>query len=121
MRIIDISPPLENSLGVWPGDAPFVVSGSEVRTTLHAGAHVDEASGFSLETFLGPCQVVSLDRFEVHAPRVLFKTNTFRDWRNWNHDFASLTVGIVEALHARGVILIGIDTPSVDPFASTTL
>jgi arylformamidase len=47
-------------------------------------------------------------------PRVLIKTSTFPDPSRWNQDFGALSVELVEALAARGVITIGIDTPSVD-------
>jgi arylformamidase len=57
----------------------------------------------------------------ISAPRVLFRTGTFPDPRRWNNDFASLSPELVDALHERGVILVGIDTPSVDPFESKAL
>jgi arylformamidase len=58
---------------------------------------------------------------EVAAPRVLFRTGTFPDPESWNTDFASLSPELVEHLYARGVVLTGIDTPSVDPFESKAL
>lgn len=45
------------------------------------------------------------------APRVLLRTGTFPDPRNWNEDFAALSPELVDYLHARGVITIGIDIP----------
>jgi arylformamidase len=57
----------------------------------------------------------------VGARRVLFRTGTFPDPRRWNDDFASLSPSLVDSLRERGVILIGIDTPSVDPFDSKAL
>jgi arylformamidase len=62
-----------------------------------------------------------LDGKRIAAPRVLFRTGTFPDPSHWNDDFASLSLELVDALHDRGVILIGIDTPSVDPFDSKPL
>jgi arylformamidase len=52
---------------------------------------------------------------------VLFRTGTFPDPQNWNDDFASLSPEVIDALHQHGVILVGIDTPSVDPFESKAL
>ena len=52
---------------------------------------------------------------------MLFRTGTFPDPRRWNDDFASLSPSLVEILRERGVVLIGIDTPSVDPFESKAL
>jgi arylformamidase len=53
---------------------------------------------------------------EVRAPRVLFSTGTFPDPNAFSTDFASLSPELVDDLHGKGVVLVGIDTPSVDPF-----
>lgn len=110
---------------------------SAVHSTLHVGAHADAPSHYAagglhiaarpLELYYGPCQVVdvaagrgvrllpeSLDT-AIEAPRVLFKTGTFPDPNVFNEDFASLSPALVDWLHARGVRLVGIDTPSIDP------
>ncbi|MDX2132301.1 MAG: cyclase family protein [Planctomycetota bacterium] len=50
----------------------------------------------------------------IAAPRVLIRTGTFPDFQAWNDDFAGLEPALVDALAARGVITIGVDTPSVD-------
>src|SRR5438105_6959414 len=115
--IIDISPPLDADIGLWPGDP---------RNTLHVGAHVDapnhtlagagDITSWPLEIFVGRCNVihVDIDRGEritprhiegksIDAPRVLFRTNTFPDWHNWNDDFASLSLDLIAAL--KGVVL----------------
>ncbi len=155
MRIHDLSPLIEPSLAVWPGDRPFsrevalsLATGanldlSSIHTTVHLGAHADAPSHYGLgadaidalglEAYVGPCQVmrVKVGRGEriqpghltgpLRAPRVLFHTGTFPDPRQWNEDFASLSPELVDLLHAQGVVLVGIDTPSVDPFASKAL
>ncbi len=54
-------------------------------------------------------------------PRVLFATGTYPDPQNWNSDFAALSVELVDFLHERDVITVGIDTPSVDLFESKDL
>ena len=154
--MIDISPLIDASLHVWPGDTPFVhtinldmnaganLTLSDIRTTVHVGAHADAPSHYvadgadiaarPLELYVGRCVVVhvSVERGQritpehiagksITAPRVLFRTGTFPDPRNWNDDFASLSPSLVDTLRERGVVLIGIDTPSVDPFASKAL
>ena len=110
---------------------------SSLTTTLHVGAHADAPSHYveagqdiaqrSLEPYYGPCQVLEVKSSagarilpedltgEVTAPRVLLKTGSFPDPEAWNADFSSCSPELVEFLHAAGVILIGIDTPSVDP------
>ncbi len=116
---------------------------SSVTTTLHLGAHADAPSHFErdgqaiadrpLSLYFGPCQVVRVDVARgarimprdvaepITEPRVLFATGTFPDPNAWNTDFASLSPELVAHLHERGARLVGIDTPSVDPFDSTAL
>jgi arylformamidase len=113
---------------------------STLRTTVHVGAHVDAPSHMSttgltidecdLERFIGPAEVlrVTVAPGEAiqprhlrgsSAPRVLLATGTYGDWGTFRSDFAALSVAAVEELHARGVVLVGIDTPSVDLFGAT--
>lgn len=116
---------------------------STLRCTVHAGAHADgpnhygaDAPGIDeqpLETYLGPAQVihVPVDRLTrvgrralpvtLAAPRVLFATGTYPDPNHFTEDFAGLEPDLVDALHARGVVLVGVDTPSVDLFSSEDL
>ncbi len=51
---------------------------------------------------------------EIRTPRILFHTDSFPDPDHFNTDFVSLSEELVEWLHARGVQLVGIDTPSID-------
>jgi arylformamidase len=117
---------------------------SEIRTTVHVGAHADAPNHYlagaadiamrKLDYYVGLCNVVDVSRAgarrivpadvsgkRITAPRVLLRTNTFPDHRNWTKEFASLSPELVDHLHERGVILIGIDTPSIDPFESKAL
>ena len=110
---------------------------SEVTSTVHIGAHTDAPSHYhpegesidqrDLKFYIGPCQVMTVkvapgDRISpddlpvpVKAPRVLFRTNSFPDPNKWNQDFNSLGPSLIDFLNDRGVRLVGIDTPSVDP------
>jgi arylformamidase len=118
------------------------VSLSALRTTLHVGAHLDAPSHcaadgqgidtLALETCYGACQVVAIAKRSgrirpgdldapVEAPRVLFRTGSFPDPEQWTPDFASLSTELIESLHAQGVRLVGIDTPSIDPQESGDL
>jgi len=157
MKIIDISPVIDSTIGVWPGDTPFHrtvnldlrigdnITLSDIRTTLHVGAHADAPSHYtpdgadiasrSLDIYLGPCHLIHLPDLgpgarivpadlEGHAirhPRILFRTDSFPDHRNWNEIFNSLSPELVDHLDKRGVVLVGLDTPSVDPFDSKDL
>lgn len=156
MTIYDISPLIDESIAVWPGDTPYArtinvdmdaggnLTLSDIRTTVHVGAHTDAPSHYAaagqdiatrgLHYYLGPCSVFRVDGAKgrrivpadlhgkrIMAPRVLLRTGTFPDPRAWNEDFASLSPELVDWLHDLGVITIGIDTPSVDPFESKEL
>lgn len=155
MKLIDISPPVDARIGVWPGDTPYsrtvsldMAAGanltlSSIRTTVHVGAHADAPSHYTrggadiasraLDYYLGPCNVVEarvgarrilprdFDESAITTQRVLVRTDSFRDPHGWNEDFASFSPEAIEWLHAKGVILVGIDTPSVDPFESKEL
>jgi len=116
---------------------------STLRATMHLGAHADGPNHYGkdapaidergLDYFLGPCQVIRVGVAratritpamlpgEVTTSRVLFATGTYPDPHNWNTDFAALSVELVDFLHHRGVITVGIDTPSVDLFESKDL
>lgn len=116
---------------------------SSVTTTVHLGAHADAPSHFleggagiaevELDPYLGPCQVMAVElprgarilpghlKEEIRAPRLLFRTGSFPDPERWNADFNSLSPELIDFLHARGVRLVGIDTPSIDPFESKAL
>jgi arylformamidase len=117
---------------------------SSIETTLHIGAHADapnhyhaEGEGIAavgLKPYLGACQVISVntprgERIQpehlegriVLAPRVLFKTDSFSDPNRWNSDFNSLSPELIHELADRGVILVGVDTPSIDPEDSKIL
>jgi arylformamidase len=116
---------------------------STLHTTVHLGAHADAPSHYGLDApaiderdldyYLGPCQVMRIVTPRHHlispedltasirAPRLLLATGTFPDPECFNEDFAALDPGLVATLHAQGVRLIGIDTPSVDLFDSKDL
>jgi arylformamidase len=116
---------------------------SALRTTVHVGAHVDAPSHIvrgcpnidqlELDPFVGPAQVVAVHLprgtavepehlpARIEAPRVLFKTGSFSYAERFDKDFVSLSAAAVDHLHALGVVLVGIDTPSVDLFAATDL
>jgi arylformamidase len=136
----DTPPSREILLDLSRGDS---VTLSTLRATAHLGAHADAPSHYGVDApdiasrdlglYLGPCDVIHVGvgrgtRVEVSdlprlptTPRVLLATGTFPDPDRWNDDFAALAPGLVERLAARGVRLIGIDTPSVDLMGSKDL
>ncbi len=117
---------------------------SSIKTTVHIGAHADASNHYhkegvgiserSLNYYLGACQVVDvsaanskliklsdIELSQITQKRVLFKTMSFPNPNHWTNDFMALSVELIKALSAQGVITLGIDTPSVDPATSKTL
>jgi arylformamidase len=121
------------------------VNVSELRLSPHTGAHADAplhydpagaTSGqLDLHPYLGPCRVIHaigrgpLLRWEhlAHAagpglpPRVLVRTYRQAPQRQWDPDLAAYAPETIERLADHGVLLIGIDTASIDPAESKTL
>jgi arylformamidase len=116
---------------------------STLHATVHLGAHADAPSHVGLgaasidesdlSLYLGECQLVraavgargvvlpSALESAPRAPRVLIATGTFPDPGGFREDFAALSPETIWFLADRGVRLVGIDTPSVDLFASADL
>lgn len=109
---------------------------SSIETTLHLGAHTDAPNHYaqnapdmasrSLHYYLGEVQVITVPckfgqrillshlNTDIVAERVLFKTESFPNPNQWNADFMALSAELIHFLHDAGVILVGIDTPSID-------
>jgi arylformamidase len=72
-------------------------------------------AGFD-QRFIVPC---------ILAPRLLFKTGSFPDANaypeRFESDFNALSSELIDTLAAQGVVLFGIDTPSIDSADSKTL
>lgn len=123
---------------------------STMHATVHLGAHADGPNHYShpapgigersLHHYLGPCHLLdapvargrrvgvqdvvwpgagSIEH--VRFSRVLLRTGTYPEANRWNPDFAGLEPALVDALAERGVVTIGVDTPSVDLFDSKDL
>lgn len=114
-----------------------------MQTTFHTGAHADAPSHYGadlpsiadrdLALYYGRCQVVQVQiargrrivaddiPVPIEATRLLLRTDSFADPHIFTTDFNALSPQLVEHLHAAGVRLIGIDTPSVDLFADAKL
>jgi len=121
------------------------VNVSTLTLSPHTGAHADaplhyDAEGapvgaLALEPYLGPCRVVHaigcgrlIDWHHVeHAidralpPRVLVRTYERMPVTHWDAALTGFAPATVERLADHGVLLIGIDTASIDPADSKTL
>ncbi|MEK6578929.1 MAG: cyclase family protein [Bdellovibrionota bacterium] len=117
---------------------------SSIESTVHVGAHTDAPNHYhpdgtgienrDINYYLGGCQVISvkippgkrielkdISKISITEMRVLFKTESFSNPNQWNADFNSLSPELVNSLSKLGVVLIGIDTPSIDPADSKEL
>jgi arylformamidase len=112
---------------------------STLRTTVHLGSHADGMNHYgtgegapaidamSLEHFIGPCRVIRvhaapgeritiahLGDAPIDHPRILLATGSHPDPTTWIESFNGLEPELVDHLADRGVITVGLDTPSVD-------
>jgi len=111
---------------------------STISTTVHLGAHTDAPSHYhrdgvgiserDLNIYYGGCQVIEVNKAQnerifphdlasvkITTKRILFKTSSFTDPYHWNNEFNSLSKELIEYLKNKDVVLVGIDTPSIDP------
>lgn len=127
----------------WQIEGGCPVRVSRLTLSTHTGSHCDAPSHYdprgvsidavALDAYLGACRVIhciGVKRVEprhiVEAlagvpPRVLLRTCANAPQEKWDAAFASVAPETVALLAAHGVILIGIDTPSLDPQDSKTM
>jgi arylformamidase len=116
---------------------------SQVSLSPHTGTHTDapyhfDAAGarvdaVSLNAYLGPARVVDmsgqpiirragLERIDfTPAPRLLLRTGAWADHGRFPESVPTLTPYVPAWLHERGVVLVGVDVPSVDALDSKDL
>lgn len=122
----------------WNMGPGVPVNVSALTFSTHSGTHADapfhyDASGATVDAvdpglYLGPAQVVDgrgagalvgpddiLSQLADGIPRVLVRTYEQAPQAAWDEDFKAIDPRLIEALAARGVRLIGTDTPSLDP------
>ncbi len=117
---------------------------SSMITTLHIGAHVDAPNHYhqdgqsisdrDLSYYIGDCQVITVQKqknemiqtedihhLNITSKRILFRTLSANDPQFYNDDFVALSADLIDYLSSKSVVLVGIDTPSVDPAHSKKL
>ena len=125
------------SVPTWSHGPACPVAVSRYEASTHAGTHADAPLHYDpdgaaidavgLDAFVGPARVLDLrGRGQVITPdmvaaasggppRVLFRTYDRFPHDGWNDRFATLDAATVRVLAAQGVVLVGIDSPSIDP------
>ena len=138
----DTSPTREVLLRISDGDS---VTLSTLRSTTHLGSHADgpnhylaEGEGVGeqpLEHYLGTCRVIPVratpgERYDhtslpsgtpIDAPRILLATGCTSPPETFEENFPAPDPSLIDFLADRGVITLGVDTPSVDLFPSKDL
>ncbi len=116
---------------------------SAISMSVHMGTHADAPNHFmeggatvdaiDPSVFIGPALVVDVrgqDRVSAAvfqsldlagSPRVLLKTGSWTDHTRFPTSIPVLDEDVPQHLAERGVVLIGVDIPSVDPLDSKTL
>lgn len=129
---------------VWRMEAGSPVNVARLTLSPHTGAHTDaplhyDADGapigaVPLDAYLGPCRVIHCigaspvvmpddvaEALDGVPPRVLLRTYAHAPAAQWDPDFCAVAPDTIDLLAERGVKLIGIDTPSLDPQESKTM
>ena len=126
----------------WTQAAGASVNVGMVSTSVHLGTHVDapfhyDGAGAAVDrlapdVFIGPAWVVDVrgvavwqERLEAldftETPRVLFRTGGWPDSARFPDAVPVMEPTLPAWLAARGVVLVGVDVPSVDALDSKTL
>ncbi|RFU46420.1 arylformamidase [Paraburkholderia sp. DHOC27] len=129
---------------VWRMEAGSPVNVARLTLSPHTGAHTDaplhyDADGVAigavaLDAYLGPCRVIHcVGATPLVTPdhvagalhdlpaRVLLRTYQRAPTTAWDSGFCAVAPQTIDLLASRGVRLIGIDTPSLDPQDSKTM
>ncbi|MGH8809911.1 MAG: arylformamidase [Noviherbaspirillum sp.] len=127
----------------WQIEGGCPVRVSRLTLSTHTGAHCDAPSHYdtqgasidavALDAYLGACRVIDCigvprvepqhvrDALADVPPRVLLRTYVNAPQERWDAAFASVAPDTIALLAKHGVVLVGIDTPSLDPQDSKTM
>lgn len=124
------------------GDTPVAVSRFTMST--HSGAHADAPLHYhpqgaaidavGLEPYLGPARVIDAREWgrvieperlapllEGAPPRLLFRTYELFPHDKWDGAFTTISPAAINLLAEHGALLVGLDSPSLDPEDSKTM
>ena len=109
-------------------------SGSHADAPLHYDGGGSAIDAVDLSAYLGAAQVVDarkatdtvsseliLPQLDSGTSRVLIRTYERAPQSRWDDKFTAIDPALIEHLADRGVRLIGVDTPSLDPQTSKSM
>lgn len=127
----------------WRRSEGATVNVSQIGLSVHGGTHIDAPYHYadagktvdqlSLHAFFGPARVVDVRSRErirradlegidfADTPRVLLRTDAWTDYSKFPESFPVIDEDVPELLAKQGVILLGVDVPSVDEMTSKDL
>jgi arylformamidase len=127
----------------WRKQDGATVNVGQVALSVHTGTHADApfhfrddgatAEALPLEPFVGPARVVDvcgrpgIRREDVEAldlsrtPRILFRTGAWTRHDRFPDRVPVMDGDVPDVLARRGVVLVGVDVPSVDELDSKSL
>lgn len=120
--------------------------GSHADAPFHTEARGETIGDLSLDPFLGPCRLIRVppaaqielrhvlgkveggkveggngDPSPLTPPRLLLATGSVEDRKTFPERFSTVSPELAAWLAEHGCLLLGLDTPSVDPLESKTL
>ena len=128
----------------WSYGDESPINVAAITLSTHSGAHADEPLHYdpagaaidavALDPYLGPCLLVDARgwgpliepafvsaRVPAGTERVLFRTYDQFPHDRWAAEFTAVHPLAIDLLAERGVRLIGLDSPSLDPQDSKTM
>lgn len=127
----------------WPKEVSGSVNVGKLTMSIHTGTHIDAPFHFDsegrrvtdlkLEVYIGPARVIDVSGKEsigaadlaehdlTGVTRLLLRTNSWPDPARFPVEITCLRPDIAPFLAEKGVRLIGVDVPSVDPLDSKAL
>ena len=130
--------------GTWAIGPDCPVNVSRITLSTHTGAHADAplhyaadgvpVEGLDLARYIGPCRVIDVraaqgavqpadvaEHLAGAPPRILLRTAERAAVDRWDPQFTAVAAETIDLLARHGAVLIGVDTPSLDPETSKTL
>lgn len=109
-------------------------TGSHADAPLHYDAAGEPAGAVDLAPYIGPCRLIDVTgagpcvepgdldaRLDGRAERVLLRTYERAPTDHWDSAFTAVAAATIDLLAEAGVVLVGVDTPSLDPQDSKTM